>query len=172
MRFDVQNQYPPYFTEATRTFGSPQDWTAAGVKALSLSFVGQEDNVEHLMYLKLQDATGQSWKADHPFTHACQSQEWRVWNLALEQFSDEGVDLSRVSRITIGLGSGSHSGQSEADQDKDTIYIDQIRLCPAGCYNVDQLDLRGDANGDCRIDLKDFAIMADGWLQDGWSAVP
>ncbi len=53
MWFEFQNQYEPYFTEATQTFNSPQDWTAQAVEALSLSFIGDHENMEHLMYLKL-----------------------------------------------------------------------------------------------------------------------
>jgi len=77
MRFEFQNQYEPYFTEATRTFDSPQDWTAQAVEALSLLFIGEHENMEHLMYLKLEDAAGQSFKVEHPYTYACQSDSWR-----------------------------------------------------------------------------------------------
>jgi len=170
MRFEFQNQYEPYFTEATRTFGSPQDWTQMSVQALSLAFAGENDNVEHPMYLKLEDAAGRSGKVQHPYTYACQSESWRDWTVALADFSTGGVDLAHVKKLTIGLGSGTNSGQ--ADKDRDTVYIDNVRLCPAQCYNVDQLDLRGDVNGDCRIDLKDLAIMGDGWLNNGVSAAP
>ena len=38
-----------------------------------------------------------------------------------------------------------------------------IRLRLQGkCYYA----LEGDVNGDCRIDISDFAIMAGGWLID------
>ena len=170
MRFELQNQYEPYFTEATRTFGSPQDWTAQGVQALSLYFIGEHENSEHLMYLKLEDAAGQSAKAEHPYTHACQSDIWREWTVALGQFSDGGVDLSSVKKCTIGFGNGTSSGQ--ADKDRDVVYIDQIMLCPARCYNVNQVDLRGDINGDCRVDIEDFLIMIENWHNDGLSAIP
>ena len=171
MRFEFQNQYDPYFTEAIRTFNSPQDWTAQGVEALSLSFIGEHENMEHLMYFKLEDAAGNSFKAEHPYTHACQSDSWRQWTVALEQFSDGGVDLSSVKKCAIGFGNGIASSGQEGD-DRDTVYIDQIRLCPAMCYNVEQLDLRGDINGDCKVDIEDLVIMMDNWLNDGLSAVP
>jgi hypothetical protein len=170
MRFEFQNQYEPYLTETTRTFNSPQDWTAQGVKALSLDFIGVNENMEHLMYLKLEDADGHIGKAEHPYTHACQSDSWHQWDIALEQFSDDGVDLARVKKLTIGCGSGTSSSQD--GDDRDFIYIDQIRLWPARCFNVNQLDLRGDINGDCKVDIDDFAIMVENWLNDGLSAVP
>jgi len=166
MRFEFQNQYEPYVTEATRTFNSPQDWTAQAVEALSLSFVGENENMEHLMYLKLEDAAGNSFKAEHPYTHACQSDLWQEWTAALGQFSDGGVDLGSVKKITIGVGNGTTSSGQEGD-DRDHIYIDQIMLCPAKCLNVEQVDLRGDINGDCKVDIEDLMILMDNWLNEG-----
>ncbi len=129
MRFEFQNQYEPYFTEVTRTFVSPQDWTAQSVEDLSLSFIGEHENMEQLMYLTLEDAAGQSFRVE-TFAYACQSDSWRQWTIALGQFSDGGVDLTSVKKITIGLGDGTDSGQS--GDDRDHIYIDQIILRPAG----------------------------------------
>jgi hypothetical protein len=129
MRFEFQNQYDPYFTETTRTFSSPQDWTIQSVEELSLSFVGEHENVEHLMYLTLEDASSQSFTVENPFRHACQSDSWRQWTIALGLFSDGGVDLTSVKKITIGLGDGTNSGQ--ADKDRDHIFIDMIILLPA-----------------------------------------
>jgi hypothetical protein len=129
MRFEFQNQYDPFYTEVTRTFADSQDWTAQGVEELSLSFVGEHENSEHLMYLTLEDAAGQSFRVE-TFPHACQTDSWRVWTVALGQFSDGGVDLTTVKKITIGLGDGTDSGQS--GEDRDHIYVDQIILSPAG----------------------------------------
>ena len=134
IRFELQNHFEPYFTEATRTFDSPQDWTAHGVEALSLSFVGEKENSEHLMYLILEDAAGQSLKLENPFTHAVQSDTWRQWTFVLGQFSDAGVDLSSVKKCTIGFGDGTNSGQ--AGDDRDIVFIDDISLCPAGSYEI------------------------------------
>ena len=172
LKFEYSNQFTPYYTEATRTFSSPQDWMAQGAKAVSLSFYGEIDNIEQPMYLKLEDSAGHVGKVENPYTHVCEAERWEDWRIALADFSDNDVDLSSIKKITIGTGNGTKSAQSEADADKDFVFIDDIRLCPAGCFNVEQLDLRGDVNGDCRIDLKDFAIMADGWLNDGLSTAP
>jgi hypothetical protein len=81
------------------------------------------------MYLRLEDAAGQSFRVENPYKFACQSDSWRQWTIALGLFRDGGVDLTSVKKITIGLGDGTNSGQ--ADKDRDHIYIDQIVLCPA-----------------------------------------
>jgi hypothetical protein len=127
MRFEFENQFDPFYTEITRTFAGPQDWTAKSVDELSLSFVGEHENAEHLMYLTLEDAAGQSFRVE-TFPHACQTDSWRQWTIALVQFSDGGVDLTSVKKITIGSGHGTISGQI----DRDHIYIDQIVLRQAG----------------------------------------
>jgi hypothetical protein len=170
MQFEYQNQFDPFITEATRTFTSTQDWTVNNVKALSLSFFGENNNVAQPMYVKLEDAAGHSWKVEHPLTHAVESEQWHEWTVALEQFSDNAVDLSHIKKITIGFGDGTNSGQ--VDLDKDIVFIDDISLYPARCFNVDMVDLSGDVNGDCRIDFKDIAIMAEGWLNIGLAAAP
>ena len=128
MRFEFQNQYDPYFTEVARTFSSSQDWTAQSVDTLSLSFIGEHQNAEQLMYLKLEDASGQSFMVENPFTFACQTDSWRQWTIPLVQFSDGGVDLTSVQKLTIGMGDGTSSGQAEGDRDH--IFIDQIMLMP------------------------------------------
>jgi hypothetical protein len=172
MRFEYQNQFDPYFTEATYTFAAAQDWTKYGIKGLSLAFRGVNENVEQLMRVRLEDASGKSAAVAHPYTYAVESDTWTQWDIALEQFSSAGVNLAAVKKIAIGFGNGTNSGQDLASKDRDVVYIDDLRLCPARCFNVDQLNLSGDINGDCVVDLKDLAIMGEGWLNSGLSAAP
>ncbi len=82
------------------------------------------------MYLTLEDAAGQSFRVENPFTHAVQSDSWRQWTILLGLYSDGGVDLTSVKKITIGTGDGTDSGQD--GEDRDHVYIDQIILRPAG----------------------------------------
>ena len=77
------------------------------------------------MYLTLEDSSGQSFRVE-TFPHACQTDSWRQWTIALGLFSDAGVDLTSIKKITIGLGDGTDSGQT--GDDRDHIYIDQIVL--------------------------------------------
>jgi hypothetical protein len=172
MRFEYQNQFDPYFTEATYTFAAAQDWTKYGIKAMSLAFRGVNENVEQLMRVRLEDASGKSAAVAHPYTYAVESDTWTQWDIALEQFSSAGVNLAAVKKISIGFGNGTNSGQDLASKDRDVVYIDDLRLCPARCYNVDQLNLSGDINGDCVVDLKDLAVMGESWLNSGLSAAP
>jgi len=126
MRLDCQNQYEPFITEARRTFAAPQDWTVKGVDMLSVAFRGVRDNVEQPMYVKVEDAAGKEATVTHPARYAVQSEPWRSWDVALSEFSSAGVDLKSVTKLTIGLGNGTTSGQ--ADKDVDALYIDNIQL--------------------------------------------
>ena len=126
MLFEFENQYTPFFTEITKTFVSSQDWTIQGVEELSLSFIGEHENLEHLLHLTLEDAAGQSFRIE-TFPHAVQTDSWRQWTIPLGLFSDGGVDLTAVRKITLGTGDGTEAGQI----DRDHIYVDQIILHPA-----------------------------------------
>jgi len=81
------------------------------------------------MYLKVEDAAGNSVTVEHPYTHATQSRLWHDWTVPLSEIGAGGADLTQVSKLTIGLGDGTGSGQ--ADEDLDSIFIDDIRLHPA-----------------------------------------
>ncbi len=172
MKFDYQNQYDPFYTEATRTFTTPQDWTAMDAKTLCLQFKGDGDNYQQPFYVKVEDSMGRGYKVLHPFAHAPQAREWYEWTIDLQQFAAASVDLTSVRKLVIGVGDGTQSQQSTADKDHDMIYIDSIRLCPERCFNKNGLDLKGDVNGDCVIDFADVAALCSGWLNSGLSATP
>lgn len=79
------------------------------------------------MSVRLEDALGASGTVTHPYDYAVQSIFWRQWDIDLAEFSDAGVNLTTVAKLTIGLGGGIHLGQT--DEDQDTLYIDHVRLC-------------------------------------------
>ncbi|MBE0537552.1 MAG: hypothetical protein IH624_17950 [Phycisphaerae bacterium] len=168
MRIDYQNQKPPYYRQMTRAF-APQDWTAEGMATLMLAFRGKQDNAAQSLTLHLGDAGGHTASQTNP-DYARQSDQWHEWHIDLAAFANAGVDLTAVNRITLTLGDGTPSGQGA--EDVDTVYIDAIRLQQPQCYNAGSLDLRGDVNGDCAVNLRDLAITAAGWLNSGLANTP
>ena len=169
MRIEYRNQLGPYYREYTRTFATPQDWTADGIKALTLAFRGQTENTEQSFYITLED--DQQAAASVPVGDSCsvQDNDWNDAYLDLDDFA-QNVDLSAVKKIVIGIGDGTPSTQPEGDID--IIYIDNIRLHQPKCFNSSGLNLAGDVNNDCAVNLRDFALMAAGWLNNGISNVP
>jgi hypothetical protein len=128
MRFEYQNQYEPFVTEATRSFDEPQDWTASSPSSLSLSFRGRKANVEQQIYVRVEDAAANQATVTLPYTFAVQSDPWRTWDISISDIANAGVDLTAIQKITVGLGDGTESGQD--GDSRDILYIDNICLRP------------------------------------------
>jgi hypothetical protein len=103
------------FSEATRTFESVQDWTARGVRTLSVFFQGAEGNTGTL-YVKINN-TKVVYNGDAADVART---DWQVWTIDL---STVGGNLAKVTSLTIGVEGAAATG---------TLYIDDIRLAPEG----------------------------------------
>jgi hypothetical protein len=127
-------------SEITRTFNLPQDWTAIGIRALTLYVHGSKDNTGGRLYVKV-NGTKQAQSADlaGPF--------WQEVNVDLASL---GVNLQSVTSLTIGIEAGSG-----------LVYIDDVRLYPSRCVPEKVL---GDLTGDCIVDADDLAVIAGNWL--------
>jgi len=111
-------------SEAAMTLTSPRDWTQAGVFDLSLWFRGDVANAAEPIYAAISNNTGSPGVATYDNLSAAQIGAWMNWTISLQTFSDQGINLTNVDKIAIGLGSkaGAAAGGSG------TIYIDDIRL--------------------------------------------
>jgi hypothetical protein len=171
LRFEYQNQYEPYLTELTHTYADPQDWTRAGLAALYLYLRGDEDNYAQKLYVVLEDAEVPANShavpaVPEPNAYAVRNESWQKWAIELSEFSDNGVNLARIKKISIRVGDRTSSGQPP--DDSDMIYIDEIKVCPRMC----SLNMGGDVDDNCTIDFGDFAAVADGWLAEGTYELP
>ena len=111
-------------SEAALTLTTPRDWTAAGVAELSLWFRGGSDNPVDPLYVAISNAAGAPAVVANTDPAAATVGFWAEWRIALQAFADQGINLTNVDKIAIGLGSngGTAAGGSG------TIYIDDIRL--------------------------------------------
>jgi hypothetical protein len=98
-------------SEATRTFGTPQDWTAAGIKTLVLFFYGDPANGPGELYVKINDNKS-AYTGD---AGNLQRHRWNQWNIDLASVTG---GVKAVKTLTIGV-TGSGTG---------TLLIDDIRL--------------------------------------------
>ena len=103
--------YDSGVSEATIVPGA-QDWTANGIKTLSLFFRGEAANTGRL-YVKIN---GQKLDYDGDPLDIKQAQ-WHAWNIDLTSVGN----LQNVNEFTIGIEGASAAG---------TVYIDDIRLYP------------------------------------------
>ncbi len=97
-------------SEADRTFTSVLNWSASGIKSLSLWFNGALGNTGRL-YVKI-NSTKVLYDVD---TEDIAAAQWLPWNIDLSMV---GVNLNSINSLTIGV-EGIGSG---------VVYIDDIRL--------------------------------------------
>jgi hypothetical protein len=113
------------YSEATLTLTYPRDWTEKGVNTLTIWFRGDSDNAAETVYVALNGNTVVS----HDNPNAAQINKWTQWNIDLQAFADQGVNLANVN--TIGLGFGNKNPDvSGVAGGSGTMYFDDIRLYP------------------------------------------
>jgi hypothetical protein len=115
-------------SEAAKTLTAPRDWTEAGVVELSLWYRGRSDNAGEPMYAAVSNAGGAPAVVANDDPAAAQILDWTEWRVLLQTFADQGVNLTNVDKIGIGLGS--KSGMASAGG-TGTVFIDDIRLYQA-----------------------------------------
>ncbi|MCP4263704.1 MAG: LamG domain-containing protein [Planctomycetes bacterium] len=107
-------------SEAILTLTSNRDWTVNGVNTLTLWYRGDTANAVETMYVILNGTAGVN--NDNP--EAAQSAVWTEWNIDLQAFADQGVNLANVTSITLGLGNRTNPSAGGAGM----MYFDDIRL--------------------------------------------
>ena len=155
MELTYQNDQPPYRSEATYTFASPKDVAAKEGYYLSVLVRGDVANAAERMYVRLQDVQMNSAVQVMTDTAVVQTAGWMELAFPLADFT--GIDPTQVSSLTIGVGApdvSSPTGQG-------TLRIDNICFSPVIC-----VDKQADFNGNCRIDLEDFSILAGQWMDE------
>jgi len=105
-------------SEATLTLTSNKNWTVNGVDTLTIWYRGNSTNSAETMYVTLNGSA----TVDNDNPDAALTSGWTRWNTPLQAFADQGVNLSNVNSITIGLRSG--NGGSGM------LFFDDIRLYP------------------------------------------
>jgi len=103
------------YSEAERTFATPQDWTKHTIATLVIWFRGDANNVPAPLYAKI-NGTKIIYNNGAASTA---SGVWKQWNIPLSSVS--GANLKSVKTLAIGVGDGSAGGTG-------TIFIDDIRL--------------------------------------------
>lgn len=158
VRFDYTDSNSLASAWMVREYPQVQDWSADGL-SLELWYLGQTGNSLNPMYVAIEDAAGQVSIAVHPSSDAVCSVTWQSSKISLESFA--GIDRGAVKKVYLGVGShlqGINPGTG-------TIFVDDIRVCPATCipaqYRYPDLD------GDNEISLGDITILADAWIESG-----
>ncbi len=112
-------------SEATLTLTAPRDWTQANITELSLWFRGGSDNAEEPLYVAVSNSAGSPAVVAQDDPSAATVRSWTQWRVPLQAFADQGINLSNVDKITLGLGT--KSGIASAGG-SGTMFVDDIRL--------------------------------------------
>ncbi|MFB0551974.1 MAG: LamG domain-containing protein [Phycisphaerae bacterium] len=108
------------YSEVEKTLTYPRDWTEDGVSTLSIWFRGNSDNAAETLYVALNGNAIVT--NDNP--DAAQIDRWTEWTIDLQAFADQGVNLTNVNTISLGLGNKNNPLAGGSG----TMYFDDIRL--------------------------------------------
>ena len=103
---------------------APRDWTQANVAELSLWFRGASGNTAEPLYVAVSNSAGTPAIVPQDDPEAATVRSWMQWRIPLHAFADQGINLTNVDKLAIGLGSkgGVAAGGTG------TVYSDDIRL--------------------------------------------
>jgi hypothetical protein len=122
MPMDYNNVNAPYYSEAERTWTTPQNWTVKGVNTLVLYVRGQSSNGAGPLYVAIQDSAGHTGVVIHADPAAVTSADWLEWKIPFSRFT--GVNAAAIRKMYIGVGNRAAPAQGGAG----SLYIDDIRV--------------------------------------------
>ena len=102
------------------TLTSLRNWTEQGVGVLTIWFRGEAANAAEPLYVALNGNA----VVTHENPDATQLGTWTQWTIDLQAFADQGVNLSNVDTISLGLGNKSNPLAGGTG----TMFFDDIRL--------------------------------------------
>jgi len=122
MPLEYNNAKTPFYSEAQRTFDTPQDWTTSGADTLALYFrgVAPPSNGPAPLYVVVEDKAGKSKTVVHPNPSASTTAAWTEWRIPLSTLT--GISLTTVKKITIGVGDKASPKAGAAGM----LYLDDI----------------------------------------------
>jgi len=109
------------YSEATRTWAEPQNWTINGFNALLFYVYGKFDNVADPLYVTVVDKAGKAKTV--PFGNAATltTESWTEVSILLADFAD--VNLASVTKMATGIGS-----KTAVSKATGILLIDDIRV--------------------------------------------
>ena len=123
--YDNNKQGYAYYSEVEHKLANQRDWTEGGVGELSIWFRGRSDNDAEPLYVAISNSAGTPAVVVHDSPAAATIDTWIQWIIPLKAFADQGINLSNVDRITIGLGI---QGTMSTPGGSGKMYFDDIRL--------------------------------------------
>jgi len=102
MPLDYNNVNSPFYSETEREFSPAMDLTVNGVDTLVLFIQGSRGNSPALLYVVLEDASGNTATVSNPDPAIVTRGGWNSWSIPLSEFA--GVNAARIEKMYIGVG--------------------------------------------------------------------
>ena len=106
--YDNNKQNTAKYSEAELTLSTIRDWTEGGVEELSLWFHGDAANSSERLYVAVSNVAGPAGVVYHNDSNAATIDSWTEWVIPLQTLADQGIDLTNVDRIALGIGNRSN----------------------------------------------------------------
>ena len=135
-----------YTQTYTRTFDQALDFSTAGNLSIEYRFDAVEAAPVTLSLLNANDDVLLSANLAEPVLS-----EFTNWLIPVY---NQGVDLTAVKKVSIEVGTTTVPTNPEG------VYFDNLVLRVPGCLEA----ILGDVNGDCQVNLDDFAEIASSWM--------
>jgi len=139
--------------------------TSNGVGPWTDQDIGLTSNQAVPIYVSIANNNGTTGTVRHDDPNATLISEWTEWNIDLKDFRDQGVDLTDVNSITIGIGEPARSQPGGSGK----MYFDDIRLYQPRYIPSKVEPLKADFTGDGTVDNKDLQVMFNDWLQSDYT---
>jgi len=123
--YDNNKQGYSNYSEVDMTLTAQRDWTEEGMTELSLWFYGDSANAAEPLYVAIANTGGAFAVVIHDDAAAATIETWTQWIIPLQAFADQGISLTNIDRIAIGLGT---RGNMTIPGGSGKMYFDDIRL--------------------------------------------
>jgi len=125
LSYDNNKQGYSKYSEVELTLSHLRDWTGNGLNTLTLWFIGNRGNAAEPLYVALSNSAGTPAVVIQDNPDAATINTWTEWVIPLQAFADQGIVLTDVDRIAIGLGT---KGNMTIPGGSGKMFIDDIRL--------------------------------------------
>ena len=124
--YDNNKQGYSMYSEVELTLSEARDWTDEDVNELSLWFRGGSSNSADPLYVAVANKTGMPVVVVYDDPAASLIGAWTEWVIPLQSFADQGINLTDIDKIMIGLGT---RGNLTTPGGAGKMLFDDIRLC-------------------------------------------
>ena len=127
--------------------------------------IGLTSNEAEPMYVVISNKNGTTGIVYHEDPNATLMDTWTEWNIDLKDFQDQGVDLSDVNSITVGIGDKNNLQPGGSGK----MYFDDIGLYKPRYVPDKVTPFKSDFTGDGVVDFDDLEIMVNDWLDGDYT---